>query len=178
MKRITIAAAVIVTALLLASCATARAEQPKTGKCIDFGVICDLAEPDDPNETIRILGEIVFGELSETTQDDEYEEWYEEYYEPYYESSYSGDGFMQEGVRAGVDSNTETWYSSARAYHKDTAQWSTDDEGYYRTDEGYYVVASNDYEYGTVIETSKGKAQVLDDGTYSGNCDFYVDWEC
>lgn len=106
------------------------------------------------------------------------EEYYEEYYyEEYYEPAYySGDGFQQQGVREGVDSETETWYSSVKARHEDTDQWSVDDEGYYRTDEGYYVIASNDYEKGTVINTSKGEAQVLDDGTDSGNADFYVAW--
>ena len=107
----------------------------------------------------------------------EYADYSEDYSEPYYGGgSYESDGFKQQGIRGGVDSETETWYSSESRYHKDTAQWSTDSEGYYRDSDGYYVVSSNDYEYGTVITTSKGEARVLDDGTDSGNVDFYVAW--
>ena len=85
---------------------------------------------------------------------------------------------MQEGVRAGVDSDTETWYSSSNpnSYHYRTGEWSVDDEGYYRDSDGYYVVASNDYEQGSVVNTSKGEAKVYDDGTDSGNIDMYVAW--
>ena len=98
------------------------------------------------------------------------------YYEEYYGSYYESDGFMQDGIRAGVDSDTETWYSSNVAYHYRTSEWSTDDEGYYRDSDRYYVVASDDYAEGSVIETSKGQAKVYDSGTDSGNVDFYVDW--
>ena len=50
------------------------------------------------------------------------------------------------------------------------------EQGFYRTDEGYYVVASDAYEEGAVIETSRGLAQVLDSGC-GENIDFYVDWK-
>lgn len=117
-------------------------------------------------------------ELEEAVVEDEY---YEEYYGEYYEEptggySGSGDGFKQQGVRSGVDSDTETWYSSNQAYHYRTAEWSVDDEGYYRDSDGYYVVASDDYEQGSVVNTSKGEAKVYDSGTASGNIDMYVAW--
>lgn len=105
--------------------------------------------------------------------------WYWEpcYEEAYYEPSYdSSDGFMQQGVRPGVDSATETWYPESAGRHYRTDEWHTDDEGYYRDADGYYVVASDDYPEGTVINTSKGEARVLDSGTYPGNVDFYVNW--
>lgn len=121
---------------------------------------------------------------SEEAEEEYYEEsYYEDYYyeEEYYDyGGYSGggssDGFMEQGVRDGVDSDTETWYSSNSLYHYRTSEWSPDDEGYYRDENGYYVVASDDYPEGTVIETSKGEAIVLDSGTDSGNVDFYTNW--
>ena len=116
----------------------------------------------------------------EPAEDEYYEEYYDEYYyEPVYygSTSYdSSDGFMQQGVREGVDSETETWYSSNQLYHYRTGEWHTDDEGYYRDDDGYYVVASDDYAQGDVINTSKGEARVYDSGAAPGNTDFYVDW--
>lgn len=133
----------------------------------------------DPRE-IPVLGGIVFNEPEpEPEVEEEYyeEPYYEEYYEEeYYESGYSGDGFMQAGVREGVDSDTETWYSSNALYHYRTPEWSPDDEGYYRDSDGYYVVASDDYPEGSVVMTSKGEAKVYDSGTNSGNIDMYVAW--
>lgn len=84
------------------------------------------------------------------------------------------DDFMQMGV---IEYNgvCETWYSSNVAYHYRTDEWMLDDAGYYRTQDGYYVVASDGYEQGTIIETSRGLAQVLDCGCGS-NVDFYVNW--
>ena len=84
------------------------------------------------------------------------------------------DDFMQLGV---VEYNGvyETWYSSNVAYHYLTDEWTLDDAGYYRTIDGYYVVASDGYEQGAIIETSRGLAQVLDCGCGS-NVDFYVNW--
>lgn len=70
---------------------------------------------------------------------------------------------------------TETYYSSQVLYHWQTPEWWEDDEGFWRTDEGYYVVANDAHDYGSVIETSKGLAQVLDGGCGDG-VDFYVNW--
>jgi len=74
------------------------------------------------------------------------------------------------------DDRLETWYSSEDSYHYLTDEWWVDDEGFYRTDEGYYVVAASDYEYGSVIDGSKGACIVLDDGCDSGVTDYYVAW--
>ena len=70
----------------------------------------------------------------------------------------------------------ETYYSSNVAYHYMTPEWWLDEEGFYRTAEGYYVIAASDYEYGTVIEGSKGLCQVLDCGCDWGISDYYVCW--
>ena len=86
----------------------------------------------------------------------------------------SGAEFMYQGVYD-FNGHTETWYSSQAAYHYMTPEWTADDEGFYRTDDGYYVVATDAYEQGTVIETSRGLAQVLDCGC-GDNVDFYVNW--
>lgn len=115
--------------------------------------------------------------------------YYEEtYYEPYYDYGYSYSGYSSGGVKGnpdGVNSfdgtneyggRHETYYSSRVLYHKDTAQWTPDDQGFYRTSDGYYVVASSDHPQGTVIDTSQGEAIVLDSGCASGVTDFYVNW--
>lgn len=171
-KALALAAAILVAAwilvpmtAMLSACSTPHS----TLEGFAYGVV-DLPE-DEASVTSHLNPEPV---VEETIED----EWYVgDYYEPaYYESDYSGDGFMQEGVRAGVDSDTETWYSSNVAYHYRTSEWTPDDEGYYRDADGYYVVASDDYPEGTVVTTSKGEAKVYDSGTDSGNIDMYVAW--
>lgn len=105
------------------------------------------------------------------------------YYEPtYYAPSYSGvsgdpDGLNSfVGIIDGVNGTRETAYSSNVLYHYRTSEWTPDEYGFYRTDDGYYVVASSDYEQGTIIETSRGEAMVLDSGCDSGIVDFYTSW--
>ena len=105
------------------------------------------------------------------------------YYEPtYYAPTYSGvsgdpDGLNSSvGIIDGVNGTRETAYSSSVLYHYRTSEWTPDEYGFYRTDDGYYVVASSDYEQGTIIETSRGEAMVLDSGCDSGIVDFYTDW--
>ena len=105
------------------------------------------------------------------------------YYEPtYYAPTYSGvsgdpDGLNSfVGIIDGVNGTRETAYSSNVLYHYRTSEWTPDEYGFYRTDDGYYVVASSDYEQGTIIETTRGEAMVLDSGCDSGIVDFYCDW--
>lgn len=71
---------------------------------------------------------------------------------------------------------TETAYSSNVLYHYRTSEWTPDEFGFYRTDDGLYVVGSDDYEMGSVIETSRGPALVADCGGDPGITDFYVNW--
>ena len=123
-------------------------------------------------------------------------EYYEDYYyeEPdygYYEEDYSidwsnystyhpTDGLTPEGGINFYDNGTgervETAYSSNVLYHYRTSEWTVDDEGFYHDSEGRYVVAASDMEQGTVFETSKGEAIVLDCGCSPGVTDFYVNW--
>ena len=105
------------------------------------------------------------------------------YYEPtYYAPSYSGvsgdpDGLNSfVGIIDGVNGTRETAYSSQVLYHYRTSEWTPDEYGFYRTNDGYYVVASSDYEQGTIIETTRGEAMVLDSGCDSGIVDFYCNW--
>ena len=107
----------------------------------------------------------------------------EQYYEPvyfgptYYGVSGDPDGLNSfVGVVDGPNGTTETAYSSNVLYHYRTSEWAPDEYGFYRTSDGYYVVASNEYEEGTVIETSRGEAMVLDGGCAEGYIDFYTNW--
>lgn len=114
----------------------------------------------------------------------EQEAYYEPYYyEPvYYAPTYSGvqgdpDGLNSfVGVVDGPNGTIETAYSSNVLHHYRTSEWTPDEYGFYRTSDGYYVVASNEYEEGTVIETSRGEAMVLDGGCAEGYIDFYTNW--
>ena len=112
-----------------------------------------------------------------------YEEtWYEPVYYDYSYSGYSGgiagdpDGLNSFTGRVDWNGQHETAYSSNVLYHYRTSEWTPDEYGFYRTSDGYYVVASNDYEEGTVIETSRGEAMVLDGGCAEGWVDFYTNW--
>ena len=100
------------------------------------------------------------------------------YYQPsYYGVSGDPDGLNSfVGIIDGVNGTRETAYSSNVLYHYRTSEWTPDEYGFYRTDDGYYVVASSDYEQGTIIETTRGEAMVLDSGCDSGIVDFYTDW--
>lgn len=70
-----------------------------------------------------------------------------------------------------------TWYSSNIARHYRISEWYTDNEGYWRTSDGYLVVASSDYEIGTILNTDIfGRMMVLDSGCASGTIDVYVNW--
>ena len=104
----------------------------------------------------------------------------DQYYEPvYYEPTYYGVRGDPDGLNSFVgvvDGPIETAYSSNVLYHYRTSEWTPDEYGFYRTSDGYYVVASNEYEEGTVIETSRGEAMVLDGGCAEGYIDFYTNW--
>lgn len=177
--------AVMLLLTLFGMAITAKAEAVTVVETPTFRYYHDWSEPKNPEGAVRIMQEIQEKEAAKQAEQEAAEAaaaeeaYYEEYYPDYSgSSSYydSSDGFKSQGVRGGVDSSTETWYSSNSAYHYRTSEWSVDDEGYYRDSDGYYVVASNDYGQGEVVTTSKGEAKVYDDGTYSGNIDMYVAW--
>lgn len=124
--------------------------------------------------------------VSETLaqQQEEGMEWVQDYwnytysYDGYHSGYVSGDPDGLNSFVGVVDgpNGVETAYSSNVLYHVNTSEWTPDEYGFYRTDDGYYVVASSDYEQGTVIETSRGEAKVLDTGCASGVTDFYTNW--
>ncbi len=187
MKRITnaLTIALALALMLCAGCVTKITESQDELPTAKYeSAFLQVRDVDGPEGAVRIAQEIEAREATEKAaqerQEAEQAAVYEEsYHEPDYGYSggYSGsDGFMFEGIRPGVDSDTETWYSSNAAYHYRTGEWTADDEGYYRDSDGYYVVASNDYAEGTVVNTSKGEAKVYDSGTDSGNIDMYVNW--
>lgn len=129
------------------------------------------------------VAEIIEQYEAEQAEQAAWEEQQAYYYEPtYYVPTYSGvsgdpDGLNSfVGIIDGVNGTRETAYSSNVLYHYRTSEWTPDEYGFYRTDDGYYVVASSDYEQGTVIETTRGEAMVLDSGCDSGIVDFYTNW--
>ena len=135
------------------------------------------------DEIEQRVSEIIAEYEQEQAEQAAWEEQQAAYYEPtYYAPTYSGvsgdpDGLNSfVGIIDGVNGTRETAYSSSVLYHYRTSEWTPDEYGFYRTDEGYYVVASSDYEQGTIIETTRGEAMVLDSGCDSGIVDFYVDW--
>lgn len=95
---------------------------------------------------------------------------------PAYENS--GSGLTKWGGVYYYNGHKETYYSSRVLRHYRIGEWHTDSEGFWRTAEGYYVVAANSGEYseGTLVDTSKGLAQVLDSGCSYGTIDMYVNW--
>ena len=111
-------------------------------------------------------------------EDDEYADGYyveDGYDEDYYaedgygdDSDWEADSLDAFGGIYQFGDRLEAWYSSQVAYHYLTPEWWVDDEGFYRTDEGYYVIAASDYEYGSVIDGSKGECFVADSGCEEG----------
>ena len=106
---------------------------------------------------------------------------YAEYAIPQSGYSYGGVSGDPNGLNSFVgvvewNGTRETAYSSNVLYHYRTSEWTPDEYGFYRTEDGYYVVGSDDYEQGTVIETSRGPAIVSDCGGDPGIVDFYVNW--
>lgn len=184
MERILTAIIAMLALLLAAGCTTAEAETAcETFLSVDDVLVEHHVEADEQVrwECLELLPEMMAEKDAREAEAAFEDDWY--YVSQECDSgNYSGsgwdsaDGFYSQGVRPGVDSATETWYPESAGRHYRTGEWHTDGEGYYRTDDGYYVVSSSDYPEGTVINTSKGEAMVLDDGTWSGNIDFYTRW--
>lgn len=180
-------------ALIVASLAVVIATQPAQAREIEPDWSWRVYPSDKTNTGafIRIKLDEINGRVAEIIAEYEAEQAaieaeqqaYYEYYEPtYYAPSYSGvsgdpDGLNSfVGIIDGVNGARETAYSSNVLYHYRTSEWTPDEYGFYRTDDGYYVVASNDYPEGTVIETTRGEAMVLDGGCDNGIVDFYTNW--
>ena len=93
-----------------------------------------------------------------------------------YGSYSNGSGLTRSSGVNYYNGTRETYYSSRVLYHYRTGEWYTDSEGFYRTSDGYYVIAASDLPQGSVVNTSKGLAQVCDSGCVAGTRDFYVSW--
>ena len=175
-------------AILMTGCSTASAEQSDDHMDAGFSWVHDRTEPKVPCGAVRIVKEqeeraaLAEQQAAEEAQEPE-PEWEAAYYE---ETDYTpSQPAVVRGNPNGLNSfdgvysfndKTEKFYPESAGRHVNTDQWHEDEQGFYRTDEGYYVVASDEYEPGTVIDTSQGKAQVLDDGAGEGIVDFYVNW--
>lgn len=184
---------VLLLALIVASLVVVIISQPAEAREIEPDWTWRVAPSDRTNtgallrmkmdEIEQRVGEIIAEyEAEQAALEAEQQAW-TEYYEPvYYAPTYSGvsgdpDGLNSfVGIIDGVNGTRETAYSSNVLYHYRTSEWTPDEYGFYRTDEGYYVVASSDYEQGTVIETTRGEAMVLDSGCDNGIVDFYTSW--
>ena len=175
--------AVVAASAALIGCTTASAsDAPARG--YEFRDISDYFAPRVPSGAVRVKQEMDARAAHEAAEAEEaaQEAWEaEQAYYADYSASYapawdSADGFYSQGVRGGVGSATETYYSSNNAYHYRTPEWTPDEEGYYRDADGYYVVSSDDYAEGEVVQTSKGEGRVYDGGSGSGNFDMYVNW--
>lgn len=90
---------------------------------------------------------------------------------------YSGDpyNFKRDGV-VNWNGTRYTWYSSNVLHHYRTNEWTAGDDGFYRNDDGYIIVASNDHEQGTIVDTPWGEAIVEDSGCSSGTLDVYTNY--
>ena len=186
-KRIIIVAISAFCIMIIAGCSQALSisEINKTimaKEKLAFSYVHDWSEPKEPSGMVRIKQEMddkaAKAEAERIAAEEAAAQETYEYYETVYYggSGNNGDGFIQQGVRDGVNGTTETWYSSNTAYHHRTSEWSADENGYYRDSDGYYVVASEDHAEGEVIETSVGQAKVYDGGCESGVVDFYVNF--
>lgn len=93
--------------------------------------------------------------------------------------SYSsgGSGWLTKsgGVYYGP-SGKETYYSSKKAYHYRTGEWTVGDDGVYRDSDGYVVVATPQGNMGAIVETSHGTGKVYDLNAGGDSTDLYVAW--
>lgn len=111
------------------------------------------------------------------------------YYEPtYYDYVSSGiyyaeysDAYNEDGpshtMPGWYDGYLETYYSDTVARHYMSDQWTVDDEGFYRDQDGRYIIGvdiAEGIELGTVVDTGKGEAIVMDYGSGAHVHDFYV----
>ena len=116
------------------------------------------------------------------------EAYYEENnnYEDSYDSGYSEDGYYSGGdgvltQSGGVNyynGNMETWYSQRvlPGGGLDIPGRHVAEDGTVRDGDGYIVVASDNYGYGSTVETSLGAGKVYDTGVGHDGWDIYVDW--
>lgn len=130
----------------------------------------------------KLENELQYNQINEIIEESEnyiYEEPQYYYEEEYYDYSPSYSGSSSNFKRDGViyqDGYNYTWYSSNVLHHYRTEEWTAGDDGIYRTDDGYVVVASDDDNYGDIVDTPFGDGIVLDSGSGSGIRDIYTNY--
>ena len=75
--------------------------------------------------------------------------------------------------------HTETWYSQKTRPGrglKIPGRHVDQNDGTVRDGDGYICVSSDDYDEGTVVQTSLGTGKVYDSGSGKGNIDIYTNW--
>ena len=75
--------------------------------------------------------------------------------------------------------HTETWYSQKKLPGKGLnipGRHVNKSDETIRDKDNYICVSSDDYEKGTVVDTSLGKGKVYDSGSGKGNIDIYTNW--
>lgn len=96
----------------------------------------------------------------------------------------SGDGVIIDGVLTkdgGVNEyngRTECWYSQKTVPNEDLdiPGRTVDKYGLVRDERNFLVLASGDYPYGTIVQTSLGVGKVYDVQCASGIVNIYTDW--
>lgn len=121
-------------------------------------------------------------EVSEYNDPEFIEYYYDEVYYDFgtYSASYgesNPETFRLEGVQTDGTYNY-AWYSEnvLPGEGLDIPGRHVGDGGYVMDEDNNICVASNDLEYGTVVETPYGQAKVYDSGCDSGIIDLYTNW--
>ena len=95
-----------------------------------------------------------------------------------YDAAYNEHGPTRD-MPGWYDGYLETYYSSNVMRHYLTDTWTVDDEGFYRDSDGRYIVGvdiAEGIEIGTVVDTGRGEAVVMDYGSGAHVHDFYTNW--
>ena len=121
-------------------------------------------------------------QASYESYDDGYNESYDESYDSGYNDGYSysgGSGVLtREGGVNYYNGNMETWYSQnvLPGGGLNIPGRHVAEDGTVRDGDGNIVVASDNYAYGTQVETSLGPGKVYDTGVGHDGWDIYTAW--
>ena len=154
-------------------------EQPQEIACESEPTNVETITVDEFMDKAREAWESVTAQPEEEQEEEEYVEEY--YYEPVYYGGYTGgstatsmhDLVNGQGRAYDEDGTSYTYYYDCVGDLDIPGEYK-DSDGVSYDEDGYIVVASSDYEKGTVIETPYGDARVWDTGCASGTVDIYV----
>ena len=134
-----------------------------------------IAETEEIVEGIETYNEIIEGTAEEYIGEPEYIE-ETAYIEEQVYSEYTPEDLLYNGVIYWGD--YKYTYYSENVLPGDgldiPGRWS--DGNFVRDADGYICVASEDLDYGSLVDTPWGTAKVYDSGCDSGVCDVYVSW--